>query len=274
MDKKKKNLLYLKNRFVILIGAIGGLTYAVFAWGVDGYILQQNNGSVPWLKLAIGISPSVVIFFLAAWFSSRYNNMIIRSLIWIATAVIISFIVPAVSIQGTEYFIKAIYPNIAEQINYVIPESISGRLFIIIVMSIILCFIGGMLIEPAGDAFIKSSGIIGWMLPVFICIAFFGGAGYVADSNFNFQLRDQVQAVNQQINIASQINQASMTESQERLIRRFTKLNVPLDGPRRFIVASFDPISSQSVILINFDGSWASCTALNDVVGNCERILN
>ena len=80
--------------------------------------------------------------------------------------------------------------------------------------------------------------------------------------------------VNQQISEASRINSTQMTERQEKLIHRFTKLNVPLDGSRRLLVGSFDASFSQSEILINFDETWARCTALNGLVGNCERISN
>lgn len=272
MVVKNINLEQFRKRTDILIGALGGLVYAVFAWGVDGYLLQQNNGSVPWLKLALGSPVVVLILITAARFSSRYNNLLIRSLIWMSTATIISILVSILTFQGSEFAIKALYPNMAEKINYILPDSIRGRLFVIIVMSNILFFIGGMLVESASEALIKSSGVIGWVLPLIFCVAFFGGAGYVADANFNFQLRDQILAINQQITEASQINKTSMTERQERLIRRYTKLNLALDGPRRLLIGSFDQSFSQSVILINFDGSWASCTALNGMVGNCESI--
>ena len=274
MEIKKKKLEHLRKRLDILIGTLGGLAYSVLAWGIDGYLLKQNNGSVPWLKLAISIPVVIIIFFTAASFSASYNNLIIRSLIWMATATILSFLISILSFHGSEFVIKTIYPNNADQINYILPESIRGRLFVIIVMSNILFFIGGMLIDTASEALIKSSGIIGWALPILICLVFFGGAGYVADANFNFQLRDQIIAVNQQISEAAQINTTKMTKRQEKLIHRFTKLNVPLDSPRRLLVGSFDETFSQSVILIDFDGIWARCTALNGMVGNCERITN
>ncbi|MDP2966701.1 MAG: hypothetical protein Q8N39_11820 [Pelolinea sp.] len=274
MESKKKKLEQLRKHLDILIGALGGLAYAVLTWGIDGYLLQQNNGSVPWLKLAIGTPVVILIFIVAAWFSTRFNNLIIRSLVWMVTATSLSFLISILTFQGTEFAIKALYPNMADQINYILPESIRGRLFVIIVMSNILFLIGGLLIESASEALIKSSGIIGWVLPILFCLIFFGGAGYVADSNFNFQLRDQVLAVNQRINEASQLNPKNLTEREARLIRRFTKLNVALNGPHRLLVGSFDESFSQSAILINFGGTWARCTALNGMVGNCERITN
>jgi hypothetical protein len=274
MEIKKKMLEKIRKQQEILIGALGGLTYAAFSWGVDGYLLQQNNGSLPWLKFALGAPLAVAIFSVTALFSTRFNNLIMRSLIWISSAIVLSFMVSMLTFQGTEFAIKGLYPNMADQINYLLPESIRGRLFVIIVLSIILFLIGGMFIDSASEALIKSSGAIGWMMPIFFCLAFFGGAGYVADSNFNFQLRDQILAVNQQINEASQLNQKDMTEREARLIRRFTKLNVTLNGPRRMLVGSFDESFSQSEILIDFNGIWAHCSALNGMVGNCERFKN
>jgi len=272
MERKKKKLVQLRKSFNLLIGALGGLAYAIFAWGVDACILQQHNGSMPWLKLAFCFPVVLLIFLIASSISTRNNNLIIRALIWMAAATILSFLISFLSFQGMEFAWKSIYPDHAGQISYTLLETIRGRLFVIIVMSNILFFIGGMLVESASEAMIKSSGLIGWVLPILFCLAFFGGAGYVADANFNFQLRDQIIAVNEQISEAAIMNSSQMTERQERLIRRFTKLNVKLDGQHHLFVGSFDESFTQSVILIDFDGIWASCTSINGVVGNCERI--
>ena len=205
MEIKRKKMDLLKNRYTNAIGILDALSYAVFAWGVDGYLLQQNNGSAPWLKFLISFPAVVLIFFAATRISTKSNNLIVRSLIWMATAIFLSMLVSFLTFQGSEIIIKALHSDMAGMIDYVLPETISGRLFVIIVMSIILFFIGGMLIESASEALIKSSGIIGWVLPVVFCLAFFGGAGYVADANFNFQLRNQIMIVNQQISEASRI---------------------------------------------------------------------
>ena len=274
MESKKKNLDQLRKNFNLLIGALGSLAYAILAWGVDSYLLQSHNGSMPWLKMALGLPAVLLIFLIATWISARSNNLITRALTWMSAATILSFMISYLSFQGMEFAWKTIYPIHADQISYTLLETIRGRLFVIIVMSNILFFIGGMLVESASEAMIKSSGLIGWVLPILFCLAFFGGAGYVADANFNLQLRDQIISVNEQISEAAMVNSTQMTERQERLIRRFTKLDVPLDGPRRLFVGSFDGSFTQSVILIDFDGIWASCTSINGLVGNCERLIN
>jgi len=78
--------------------------------------------------------------------------------------------------------------------------------------------------------------------------------------------------LNEQIIEASQMNSENPTERQERLIRRYTKLGVDLDGKRRFIISSFDESFTQSKFIINFDGIWAYCTATNGMISNCERL--
>ena len=274
MENKRKKLDQLRKNFTLLIGALGSLAYAIFAWGVDALLLQQNNGSIPWLKLALGFPAVLLIFLIATSISTKSNNLIIRALTWMSAATILSFIISFLSFQGMEFAWKTIYPNHADQISYTLLETIRGRLFVIIIMSNILFFIGGMLVESASEAMLKSSGLIGWVLPILFCLAFFGGAGYVADANFNYQLRDQIISVNEQISEAALVNSSQMTERQERLIRRFTKLNVQLEGPHHLFVGSFDESFTQSVILIDFDGIWASCTSINGLVGNCERMIN
>jgi len=274
MERKKKNLDQLRKNLNLSIGALGGLSYVIFALGVDGFQLQGHNGSMPCLKLALGLPAVLLIFIIATSISAKNNNLIVRALTWMAAATILSFLISILSFQGMGFVWKTLYPNLADQISYTLLESIRGRLFVIIVMSNILFFIGGMLVESASESMIKSSGLIGWFLPILFCQAFFGGAGYVADSNFNFQLRDQIISVNDQISEAAMMDSSQVTERQERLMRRFTKLNVQLNGPRRLFVGSFDESFTQSLILIDFDGIWAGCTSINGIVGNCERILN
>jgi hypothetical protein len=210
----------------------------------------------------------------ATLISARNNNLIVRALTWMAAATILSFLFSILSFQGMGFAWKTFYPILADQISYTLLESIRGRLFVIIVMSNILFFIGGMLVESASESMIKSSGLIGWVLPILFCLAFFGGAGYVADSNFNSQLRDQIISVNDQISAAAMVKSSQITERQERLMRRFTKLNVQLNGPRRLFVGSFDESFTQTLILIDFDGVWTSCSSINGIVGNCERIFD
>jgi hypothetical protein len=151
-------------------------------------------------------------------------------------------------------------------------EGIKSRLFVIIIMTNILFILGGLLIDSASESIITSSGVVGWIFPIIFCLAFFAGAGFTADSNFNTELRENVVAIDEQIDDVSQMNIESLPSRDQRLVQRFTRLDVNLQGSRDLLIASFDESFSQAQVLINFDGVWTQCLALNGHVGSCERL--
>ncbi len=252
-----------------MLGALGGLIYALFAWGWDAYLMFTAHASLPFAKLVIGAIPSVAIFVLISWASIRSSHMVVRMLLWMAAACGLSFLVSLLTFQIFAEVLKTALPDVSASINYFTPAGIRGRLFVIMVMTNILFIVGGLLSDNAGEAIFSSSGTIGWMIPVLLCLAFFAGAGYVADSNFNAELRDQLISVDEQLEEVAQLDLEDLSERDQRLVRRFTKLNVDLDGPRKLLIGSFDDSFSQVQMLINFNGQWAQCLVLNGHVGNC-----
>jgi len=78
--------------------------------------------------------------------------------------------------------------------------------------------------------------------------------------------------VDEQIDEISQVDLNSLSEYEQRMVRRFTKLDVDLAGPHKLLVSSFDNSFSQVEVLIDFNGRWAKCMALNSRVGNCEMV--
>lgn len=256
----------------IILGTAAGVLYSIYAWGIDAWTIAMHNGSMGWIKLAIGIVPVTLLFMMVALLSASMNNLLLKMVLWMITATGLSYLIAYTSFNGVNWILQKIYPELSKYINYLLPEGIASRLFIIIVMTNVLFIIGGLFIDLAAENIQKATGILGMLIPVFICLTFFAGAGFVADSNFNTELRQQIIAVDDQIITVAQLDVNSMTEREERMARRFTKLNVDLNGPRKLLIGNFDVFFSQVQILIDFNGTWASCLALNGRVGNCELI--
>jgi hypothetical protein len=162
-------------------------------------------------------------------------------------------------------------PEIADRLSYLVTEGIESRLFIVIIMTNILFILGGLLIDSASQAVIVSSGLFGWIFAVIFCLAFFAGAGFTADSNFNTELRENVAAIDDQIELVSQLDLENLTEREQRMVMRFTRLDVDLNSSRKLIIATFDESFSQTQVLINFGGTWTQCLSLNGRVGSCKR---
>jgi len=267
MEKKKTG-----RRREFILGVSAGLVYTILTWGYDALIINASNGSLAWVKFGIGLLPMMLLFGLIAVISASVNNLIIKMLIWMATATSMGYLTSIITFQGTAWAVKQIFPEVSAYINYVTPEDVSGRLFVIIVMTNIFFIFGGLFIDLASESLQKASGILGMFIPAIICLGFFAGAGYVADSNLNIELREQIIAVNEQIEVVAKLDLNNLSEREERMIRRFTKLDVDLKSPRKLLVGNYDMFFSQVEVLINFDGVWTKCLAMDGRVGNCEML--
>jgi len=270
--QKKESLEKAHLHQEIILGILAGIIFSLFAWGYDGFLLQKYHGALPWLKLAVGVIPIVLVFSFMTWIALKINNMIVRALLWMIAATGVSYLISTLTFNASEVVVRAFFPQIGQYIQYVAPEGIRSRLLIILVMTNILFILGGLLIDMASDALITSSGIIGWTFPIILCLAFFAGAGFTADSNFNADLRGHIISLDEQLQEVADLNMSELTEREQRLVRRYTKLDVDLDGPRKLILGSFDPTFSQSKVWIDFNGKWATCTALNGRVNDCEML--
>jgi len=272
MENKKREIREARNRQDVLIGFIASLVYILTAWGFDTFLLSISHYTHPWVKLALGALPSFAIITGAAWLGTKLNHVVVKTLLWMTAATALSLVVSLITFKGSESAYRLLVPDMSERLSYMATDGIQSRLFIIIIMTNILFILGGLMIDSASDAIIKASGLFGWIFPILFCLAFFAGAGYTADSNFNTELRENVIPIDEQIESIARMDRNNLTEREARLIQRFTRLDVNLDGPRKMLIAEFDESFSQTQVLINFDGIWTQCLSLNGRVGSCERL--
>jgi hypothetical protein len=272
MENKKREIREARNRQDVLIGFIASLVYILTAWGIDTYQLTVSHYALPWVKLALGVLPSMAVITGAAWLGTKLNHVVVKTLMWMTAATSLSLVVSLITFRGSESAYRLLLPIMGERLSYMATAGIQSRLFVIIIMTNILFILGGLMIDSASDAIIKSSGVFGWIFPILFCLVFFVGAGYTADSNFNTELRGNVVAINEQIESIARMDRKNLSEREARLIQRFTRLDVNLEGPRSMLIAEFDESFSQAQVLINFGGVWTQCLSLNGRVGSCERL--
>ena len=121
-------------------------------------------------------------------------------------------------------------PEVANKINYSLYDAIQPRRFIIMIMTIVFLFIGGLIFENANDSMRQSQGIVGRVLSAIFLFAFFAGAGYTADSNFNNELRIPLIAMDEKLEFVNIVEIGTLSEYQQRLLRRYTNLEVDLNA--------------------------------------------
>ena len=227
---------------------------------------------MPWLKLSLGFIPCALIVCFSAWFSNKTGNILIKALIWALTAVILSYLSRFVAFQGAEEITRKLQPELAEQVNYFVSWGIQARYYVILVMSIVLLLISGVMLDSIGEAVRSSGSFLGALIPVLFFLAFFAGAGYTSDNNFNYELRTPIKALDDQIQIVSELNTKNLDEKTELLFRSYAKLGVDLDGPRRLMLSTFDNFFTQVDILVDFSGTWVKCTVINERPSFCKTL--
>lgn len=256
----------------MLLSALAGIIFALSTWGMEGMALAEANGLFPWLKFSIGFLPSVLFFVVFGYLNTKLNNLVFKLMLWIVAAMVIGWMVTQVNFYIYPRALGILKPEIANALMYVIPGSISKRLFVITVMSGIFLIIGGLLMEGTLEAIRFARGIIATLIAVVFWLTFFVGAGYVTDSNYNEELRDPVLVLNKTLDEVSKIDFNIASDWTKQMMQRYTKLEVDLTGPRKIVVAEFDESFSLVRVLVDFGETWAQCSVTSTHVSNCKRI--
>jgi len=264
----------MKNQFKqeTWMGVLCGCVFAAVAWGYDGYLLSKAHAALPWLKLALGLPPCAAVGGLAGWLTMKMSNMFTRMALWVAVAIFFSYLTSLIPFTLSPIIYRWSFPAVSERIIYNASVAISARRFITIVMTIVFLFIAGLIFENVNDSVRNARSIGGVVFSVIFLLAFFAGAGYTADSNFNVDLRTPILALDEKLDYVASVNAATLSDVEARAIRRFTKLDVDLQSPRRTVIATFDEYISQMIVVVDFDGTLAECSVMNGRASSCKMV--
>jgi len=269
---KGKKYMKIKFNLETILGLLCGLTFAIFAWGYDAFELAKANAALPWLKFFLGLIPSLILGGIAGWLTMKINNLFLRMIFWIIVAVLFSYLTSYVSFTVTPYFMRLIDPVMGEHILFNQTQAITARRFITMVMMIIFLFIAGLTFENACDSIRNSRGVVGMVFSTIFLIAFFGGAGYTADSNFNSELRAPILALDERLDYVATVDPSTLTDFEQRALRRYTKLDVDFSGDRRLLLSTFDQYLTQVEVLVDFGGDLAICNVINGHASTCSMV--
>ena len=264
----------MKNQFKqeTWVGVVCGLVFAVVCWGYDGLMLAKAHAALPWLKFALGILPCAAVGGLAGWLSMKINNLFARMVIWIAVAIFFSFLTSFIPFKVAPIIYRWLYPEIGGGIIYHAPDSISARRFITVVMTTIFLFIAGLIFENINDSIRNSSGVIGAAFSLIFLLAFFGGAGYTADNNFNADLRAPIVTLNEKLEYVKTVDPTTLDDIEQRALKRYTKLNVDFQSPWHLFIITFDDMISQVTVGIDFSGTLAECSVMGGRASSCQMV--
>src|SRR5688572_20443071 len=107
----RPDVIRAKHVYGIWFGVVLGLTFSIFAWGLDAYALSQMNGLFPWLKFLGGVISCTLLGALTGWLAARLGKPLVALLLWGATATVFAWLTVSLPLQITPRILSLADPG-------------------------------------------------------------------------------------------------------------------------------------------------------------------
>lgn len=259
----------------LLYGLAAGLSFAVFTWGIDGFLLARAHGAFPWVKFLPGLLICLPTGALVGWLTIRLHRALLGIVLWVALALLYSQLVIWLPIRIAPEIIKIFHGSLGEYLKYPFYPELRQNLWFGFAIIAVVALINGMLENILVDQALFASSKYGIIVPLLICALSFGLAGNTGDSLLNKNLREPVIVVDALIQFAQDNIDKEVSKEVARSMH-LSALNtiqqyIPLD--RKLILGNYDQYLGQVDVLVDFEGKWVKCTAIYNQVTNCKLDL-
>jgi hypothetical protein len=272
----RPEVLHSKHMFGIWFGAALGFSFAIFAWGIDSFLLNRMNGLYPWLKFLGGVVPCALVGGLAGWLSARLDKPLFAILIWGAAAAAFAWLTVSLPLQITPRILSAVEPGIQDLLHYTYYEAFSTRLGIAYVWISIFVSLAGLLQIPLSDSAVFSTSFLGRLSPILVTLVLMTICGTIVDGLNNELLRSPIDVINTTVQFALDNRGREVTPAESRRMRLSALRNVQdlITQERKFIVSGYDQFLEQVYVLARFDRAWVECELVVNQLLNCEQVGN
>lgn len=270
----RPDVLRAKHAYGIWFGVAVGLTFSIFAWGIDAFLLDRMNGLLPWLKFLGGVIPCLVVGGLAGWLSARLDKPIFSLLLWGAAATIFAWLTIGLPLFITPRILSIMEPGVTDLLHYTGDEAASFRFGVAYVWLAIFVFLVGLLQIPLSDSAVFSTSLFGKISPMLITLGLMAVCGTIMDSMNNELLRSSIDSVNTTVQFAldnrgKKIDPAVTRRMHLGALRAVDDLMTP---ERKFIVSGYDHVLEQVQVLARFENAWVECELIANQLVSCEQV--
>lgn len=272
----RPEILRSKHMFGIWFGAALGLAFAIFAWGVDAFLLNWMNGLYPWLKFLGGVLPCVVVGGLAGWLSARLDKPLVAMLLWAAAASVFAWLTVSLPMQITPRLLSLVEPGIQNLLHYTDSEAFSTRFGVVYVWIALFVCLAGLIQIPLSDSAVFSTSFFGRISPVLAALILMAICGTTVDGLNNELLRSSVDAANATIQyvLDNRGRDIDPTESRRMHLGALRGVEDLITPDRKFIVSGYDLVLEQVQVLARFENAWVECELVSNQLIDCEQVGN
>lgn len=272
----RPDVLRAKHAYGAWFGLALGLTFSIFAWGIDAYRLQQIHGLHPWIKFVGGALPCMLVGGLTGWLAARFDKPILSLLLWALAAFFFAWLTVNLPLQIVPRVLSVLEPDITGLLHYTYYEEFSSRVGVAYVWLVIFMSLAGLLQIPLSDSAIFATSFFGKISPVLAILVLMAISGSIIDSLNNELLRGPVNSLNNSIqfsldNLGKEIDPAVSRRMHLSALRTVRELITP---ERKYIVSGYDAFLEEVQVLARFEGAWVECNLIVNQLINCEQAGN
>lgn len=266
---KKKQLIGL------LFGLTAGFSFAIFAWGIDGYLLARANAGYPFVKFIPGFIISLMLGGFVGWLTVRLQNIPLSVCLWIGYSIILSRIFIWLPVKVTPLIIGLFDDYLGNFLNYPYYHEMDKISWVGFIIIAIVAILGGLLENLLIDQALFSSGSFALATPLIISFLLFSLAGNSIDGMFNKHIREPILTVNNLLQFASEnnIDEVPVEVNRAMHLSAVKTIKEYLSMDRTLIMSNFDSSFGQIDILIKFNGNWVKCSTVYNQVTYCKQIF-
>jgi hypothetical protein len=256
----------------LIYGCSAGIAFSIVTWGIDGYTLAQSHAVLHWLKFCIGCPIALLVTSLAGYLASKRNSILFNFLCFGISALVISFLAGHLPYEFAEKALELFDPKISQMVSIVFHEGAATRLVLATFISFVIFVIFSFFFDNLVSQAYSSANLGGLIIPMIICILFFGISGWLTDDLINSPFRNPISQMNTLVQQAQEIQSGKMKEDQlgDSWVHSILNLEINTNVAYHIIMETYDTTFMQIQILLQFDQSWYRCYVMDAQPFYCE----
>jgi hypothetical protein len=264
-------------QYTLLLGTFAGLIFSLVLWGYESILFLLAHVAYPWISFLVGTISCVLVCVVAALLTRLINRALLGVAFWVLAARLIAEMAIYIPIRIGPSLMVFFEPGLRTHLPaYPIRDAFQIWAGLDTIWLAIFLGILGLLQLTLVETAVPATHAAGRLTPYFIFIPVILLASVMSGNVVNEQFRAPLLATNNLIQFSID-NQNVKVDSDIARQMHMSSLNTISDlisRPRRLFLGQYDESFGQVDILIDFNGEWADCTAINAAPVFCKHLTN
>jgi len=262
LTPERADILRAKRIYGIWYGAVVGLSFAFFCWGIDSYVLSKYHGIQPWLKFGLGAVLCMIPGGLAGWLSAKVSKPIISILFWLIAASVFAWLTVNLPLVILPKALSMLNPQLSGLLHYVYFDDFNTRVSVGYIWLTIFISITAILQIPLSDSAVFSTSAFSKLIPLIIAVILMSISGNIVDNGLiNEPLRSSTVAIDSTIQfiIDHRGKEVDKAEARQMHVGAFRAIDDSVTQQRELIVSGYDGLLGEINVLAHFERDWVEC---------------